>query len=306
MKKSDKNFDTGLRILEVLKALLNENLKKIELIEKLKVDGKIDNVSTLEAFIKYFNTLEIMGFELEKVKNIYALKNALYQVDVTNEEKNLLSKIIEDNAIFRKKSTQKHLKSAISKMNKYFNSPFSLLEIDELFKKEVKVEYDEVKEKLIHTISNFIEAQLLVKIIYKKNNGQNEKLTVELKELLEKNERIFVLCYCPSTARNKKIAIDKIVSLSQLPRKSQGTSCLNSVIFELYGRLANSYKLKPSEKVIDFGTNKITVSNSEEDREILLHRLLKYGDNCKLISPKEMKKELLDLTKAMLKNLEGK
>ena len=75
MNKSEKNFDAGLRVLEVLKVLLNENLKKIDLIEKLKSNAVVECVYTQEAFVKYFNTLEAMGFELERVKNQYILLN---------------------------------------------------------------------------------------------------------------------------------------------------------------------------------------------------------------------------------------
>ena len=127
MRKSEKKFDTSLRILEILKVLLNENIKKIDLIEKLKSNGNIGTVYTQEAFIKYFNTLQIMGFELEKVKNIYILQNALHQVDITQEEKNILTKIVEDYRNLSNKTVEKNLRSAISKINKYINPsiPFS-------------------------------------------------------------------------------------------------------------------------------------------------------------------------------------
>ena len=87
MKKSEKKFDAGLRILEVLKVLLNENLKKVEVIEKLKNNDSIESVYSQEAFVKYFNTLEALGFELERVKNKYILLNALYRIDITEKEK---------------------------------------------------------------------------------------------------------------------------------------------------------------------------------------------------------------------------
>ena len=90
----------------------------------------------------------------------------------------------------------------------------------------------------------------------------------------------------------------------QLPRKAQEINYLNTVVFELYGRLANSYKLKPSESVINFEQGKIVVSNSEEDRDVLLRRLLKYGENCKIVTPKSMQEEMISLTNEMLKNLE--
>lgn len=306
MRKTEKNFDTSLRILEVLKVLLNENIKKIDLIEKLKANSKAGVVYTQEAFIKYFNTLEIMGFELEKYKNIYILQNALHQIDITQEEKNILTEMVDNYRTLRNKSVEKNLYSAVSKINKYINPSIPILELEEIFSKEPKSNYDDVKEKLMLTIRNMIEDKQLVKLQYKRTKNLIEEITVELKELAEKNQKYFVNCYCQNLGRNKRVALEKIVSLIQLPRKTQGSTILNSVVFELYGRLANSYKLKSSEKVINFSQKHITVSNTEEDRDALLRRLLKYGENCKIITPKSMQEDLIALTNEMLENLEDK
>ena len=105
--------------------------------------------------------------------------------------------------------------------------------------------------------------------------------------------------------RNKKININSIKSLNQLPQKISGVCYLNSIVFEVYGRLASLYRLKPSEKVIDFSNNHLTISNTEEDKDSLLLRLLKYGENCKIIRPKSLQKEFINLTNDILKNLEA-
>ena len=304
MNKSEKNFDTSLRILEALKVLLNENIKKIELIEKLKGNSVVENVYTQEAFIKYFNTLEIMGFELEKVKNIYILKNALHQIDVSDEEKNLLQELVENYRRLGNKNVDKNLYTAYSKISKYMNNTFSFEELCALFCDEPKHNYDELKENLIVTINNMIKDGQLVKLKYKRTKNLVDEITVELREIVEKNQKIYVSCYCQALARNKKIELEKIVSLVQSPRKITGCSVCNTVVFELYGRLASSYKVKPSENVINFSPNHITVSNSEEDKDVLLRRLLKYGENCKIIRPKSMREDLIALTNEMLKNLE--
>lgn len=305
MTKSDKSFDTGLRILEILKVLLNENIKKIELIEKIKGNSKVESVYTQEAFIKYFNTLTVMGFELEKVKNVYILNNALFQVNISTEEKNLLKEIVENYRKLNNKNVEKNIKTAYAKINKYISEPLSFLELTELFDSEFRVDYNEVKENLIITIQNMILDKQLVTLKYKRTKNQVEEIVVELKELIEKNQKFYVSCYCPNIARNKKIDLEKIVSLVQLPRKTSGKNHLNSVVFELYGRLSKSYKLKPSERVINFSNDCIVVSNSEEDKDTLLRRLLKYGENCKIITPKSMQDDLLLLTDEILKNLES-
>lgn len=305
MNKSEKNFDAGLRVLEVLKVMLNENLKKIELIEKLKNNSVVECVYTQEAFVKYFNTLEALGFELERVKNNYILANALFKIDLSKEEKELLEKLILESKSLYNKNIELNVKTAVNKINKYISPKFTNEQLSNLFDNESKFDSDVVNNNLLLSIKNMIADNLLVKIKFRKNKNLIEETIVELKEIVEKNNRRFVLCYLPDLARNIKINIDSIIELNQLPKKSKGTTCLNSVVFELYGRLVSSYKLKPSEKVINFSNNCITVSNTAEDKDTLLRRLLKYGENCKIITPKSMQNELLDLTNEMLKNLEG-
>ena len=69
-------FDTAFRILETLKLLSNENLSKPALIKKLS-EGDKTNIYTYEAFIKYFNTLNLLGLLVEKDRIEYSLKNAI-------------------------------------------------------------------------------------------------------------------------------------------------------------------------------------------------------------------------------------
>ena len=94
MIKPEKNYDTGIRILEVLKILLEKDISKQELIERIKSNALFENVYTNEAFIKYFNTLEILGVEMDKNKRIYAIKKALSTIQITKEEKEVLLGII--------------------------------------------------------------------------------------------------------------------------------------------------------------------------------------------------------------------
>ena len=91
-----------------------------------------------------------------------------------------------------------------------------------------------------------------------------------------------------------------------MPQKSTNVNKNTSVTFEIYGKLASLYKLKPSEKLVDFTEGSRTISNTDEDKDVLLKRLLKYGENCKILKPESYQKELLSLTDDILKNLEEK
>lgn len=304
MTKSEKKFDTGLRVMEVLKILLKEDIKKSELMEQIKDNENFTSVYTPEAFIKYFNTLSVLGFDIARENGKYFLKNALYEIELSPVEKELLIEVIMDYRTLHNKNNEKILSVMLKRINKYFNSAFSSTELNEIFSKEAETCYDEVKEKLILTISSLIQDKQLVKIRYKRGKNQIDELVVELKELIEKNQSVKLHCYIPNLARNKKINLNSVISLEQLPRKAVGVNRENSVIFELYGRLRKIYKEKDGEKLMNFNPDSITVSNHGEDKDILLRRLLKYGENCKIKLPKSLQSEFLELTDNILRNLE--
>lgn len=302
--KTSKKYDTGLRILEVLKVLLEESVTKNELIEKLRTNNKIECVYTQEAFLKYFNTLKLSGININRNKTKYYIENTLIKIDFSKEEKQALVSILKNKAKLNNKEEEELINNIILKLNKYTDNNLNKdIESIPIIKNES--EKDNLRQKIISTLKNMLYDKHNVIITYEKQNHTEDKIIVEIREILEQNNNIYVLCYNQKIGRNKRINIDSIKSIKQLPTKTQGISHMNSVVFEIYGRLAYSYKLKPSEKVIDFNSSEhITISNSEEDKESLLLRLLKYGENCKILKPSSVQEEFIQLTDNIIKNLE--
>lgn len=305
MTSSEKKHITALRILEVLKILLKEDLKKTDLILKLKENSKVENVYTYEAFIKYFNTLELAGFKIEKEKNKYKLLKALLKLDLSEEEEKVFYKIISNIGLLNNRVQEDIIKKVILKLDKYTDLNLEQ-HLKETLLKDNLIHNTNVKKNIAATIKNMIYENFEVDITYKKSDGTCEKETVVLKSLLEKDSNIFVIFYNPKRARNKKINIDSIVSLNQLHSKASNNNVLlNSVVFEIYGRLSASYRLKPGESTMNFNNNYMSISNRGEDRDSVMHRLLKYGENCKIIKPDDLKEDFIKLTDEMLKNLES-
>lgn len=305
MTKQDKSFGTGLRVLEILKILLNENLSKNDLIEKLKNISKVGAVYTKEAFIKYFNTLEMLGFRITKDKNIYKLENSVEQISFTDFEKELFYLLIKESNKLHDKKKQDVFAKLISRLEKFFNTSFDKNIISKCLSEEKYIQTDNIRANVLFTLKNLLADGQMVKITYQRTKNIIDEIVVEIKEIQEKRKNIFVVCYCPTLCANKKIPIDAISSLVQLPSRTKGGEHCNTVIFRLYGRLAATYKLKQSEKVIDFNTHYITVSNSSEDKDALLRRLLKYGESCEIRKPQSVKEEFLIMTNEILKNLQG-
>ena len=147
--------------------------------------------------------------------------------------------------------------------------------------------------------------KLLVVIRYTKGKNIYEEITAELREIVEKQNECYIVCYIPSLGKNKKIPVCTITSITQLPKRAANMNLNNSVTYELYGRLLKSYKLKTNESLIAFNKNYLLISNYNEDRDLLMRRLLKYGENCKILSPKDFAEDFKKYLEMMLKNLES-
>lgn len=304
MNKPEKKHDTGLRILEVLKILLEKNLSKTELIEKLKENDLVENVYSQEAFLKYFNTFELSGLKLNRFQGKYSLNNALLKINLSKKEQEMLILLINSITKLNNKSEEEIMKNFFLKIDKYVDIDLNN-ELNNIANKETSIQNSNIRNNVIETLKHLIYEEQKVNITYKKTDNTEETDTFELKEIIEKDNCIYIVCYSPLLGRNKKININSIKSLNQLPQKISGVCYLNSIVFEVYGRLASLYRLKPSEKVIDFSNNHLTISNTEEDKDSLLLRLLKYGENCKIIRPKSLQEEFINLTNDILKNLEA-
>ncbi len=304
MTNLEKNHETALRILEILKILLADNASKDEIIDKLKIHSDIGDVGSYEAFIKYFNTLNLSGLTIERNKKKYCLKNSVIQASLSEREKNIIIKLTDYIGKLGNKTVRDISKRFFFKLDKFID-----IDLTEFTDKNIELNDRNltlnIKNNKLITLKKMLEEDFKVCLTYRKKNGETESVTTELKKITETKNNAYIVCYDSVLGRNQKINVDSIISINQNPQKKSGMNYLNSVIFELYGRLASSYKLKPSEKALKFGHNFITVSNSEEDKESLLLRLLKYGENCKIIRPSYIQEEFLDMTNVILKNLES-
>lgn len=302
MTKPDKNYDTGLRILEVLKILLNTDVSKNDLIAKMNKNPDFENVYTFEAFIKYFNTLSLLGFDIEKYKNKYRLKNAFDKIELSEQEINSAIDLISYIKKLHNKNLEQTIQNIIQKSLKFLDKNSQNIIEKALLEQNQKINNN---NSTINYFERLMYDGQLVNITYLKRNNIQDTITVQIKEIIERNGEVILLCYEKSKTRNKKINISSITSVFQTPEMADNSAYTNdSVVFRVYGRLAKLYKLKQGEKTTDFSAGYITIHNTGEDRDILLKRLLKYGENCKIIQPQSLKDEFLAMTDDILKNLE--
>jgi predicted DNA-binding transcriptional regulator YafY len=192
-----------------------------------------------------------------------------------------------------------------------------LSEIQRSFSKESVDLYKKIKqENLTIDVDNFynreiiancekycIESQKLKVSYMSRTRRETEIFYVEPKGVFYEENTVYFMVYNPKTLQNQKLIIDNILRIEQLPQKSINFSLLNNIVFELKAPLSKSYRIKSGEKIINYGDDSITVVNTSEDKDILLNRLLRYGQNCKIIQPQPLKREFCSLLEIISSNL---
>ncbi len=97
--------------------------------------------------------------------------------------------------------------------------------------------------------------------------------------------KIFLSGIDCGNAESVQLDVSAIENPRQLPAKNRRTTTSGTVTFALYGRLANSYRLYPDERLIYQSATEIQVKTRLCDPEVLLSRLLKYGSACQILTP---------------------
>lgn len=307
MRQKIKKNETSLRVLEVLKMLIAEPVSAEDLITKIGIQQNIDNIYTKETLLKYFNTLELVGLKIEKRKKDkkYSLKNFPVEIELTEKELKVLC-LLEG---YVKNLYQKRIETPFYEFLKNLERGFSkeTLAIYKSIKSNnvMKTDIDFLcSSSLIRKLEKFCIDSQKLKIGYlSKSNKSTEIFIVEPKSILYEVDKVYLVVYNPKLAQNQKLLLENIIHVVQLPQKAGFNSSPNTVVFELKGRLAKSYKLKEGEKLINYSGNNMVVSNSKEDKMILFKRFLKYGENCKILQPVVMRKEFISFVDKVLKNL---
>ena len=295
-KLTEKYNDACVKIFEFLKMLHNEEAefqKVIELFSAGEYDGSSNTHVTLN---KYLNALKIFGIKVKKINNEYKILNSIQQLNFDKEDIKSLD-IIKNagNMILTGKN------------KKYFDKFINMIEI------RIDSASNSLKETLENS-SNNNNYQLfhndLIKQIHKYEQYCQDNKKLEITYINNKNEQINLVCspveiiylkrnVCFKVLGNNgnriyEIPIDSILNSKQLPALASSTSIPVTIVYKIKNRLALNYRIRDWERVetILNDGSKIII-NKNEDLDFLIKRLMRYGKDCEIISPKFFKEEMI-------------
>ncbi len=303
-KYTEKCNDACIKLFTFIKMLYEGDVEFQKVLE-LFSDGNYDGTSNTHVTInKYLNTLKIFGIKVKKIHGKYHMLSPIYKLKFNLEDLKSIEIL---------KETEKMLPDGKNKNS--FNG----------FLRKLEMRYDE-KAQSIEQISNntqnlhlnFYHSEMVEQVKQCQKYCQ-DKQKLEIIFTTEKEEELNLICspieqtytrrkICLKVIGNSgnriyEIPIENIKSIKQLPVSTSAVSIPITVVFRIKNRLAKNYKLRDWERLdkIESDGSHIIV-NKNEDLEQLLKRIMRYGTECEICSPRFLKEEMVERINETLKN----
>ena len=308
MKKiSDKYNEACIKVFDMLKLLSNGTARYIDTIELFTNEDKNENAAANVILNKYLNTLKIFGININKTKNIYYLQNSFFSINLDENDAKAFCMLKASKDYLTSPKQQeffdKFLRSIEMRLTKESKE---LLEFED--KELSNINSEEYLNKYRDIISKCetccFENQKLELCFIQEN--KDYKVMCSPREITFKNGKAYLSVFNHLSRQVFEVAIDTITSMKQMPVISKGNEVSVTVVYKIGNALAKSYCLKEWEtcdgKPDENGW--LTIINHNEDFDELLKRLLRYGSNCVVLSPKNFRESMITAIDNALKNYE--
>ena len=299
-----KYNDSCIKIFELLKMLYCSNIEFKQVIRHIS-GGEYDGTSNTHVTLnKYLNALKIFGIKIKKHKGMYTLLTPLYTINFNIEDLKSINLLKKSELLITDVNEKKYFESFIHALEIRYDEPARNIQIANQTTKNLNFDFvhSETLEQL-DQCEKFCTDKLKLEVIYISNYGRERNIVCSPLEVTFIKKQLCLKAVGNNGSRIYEIPLENIKSIRQLPASSTKMSIPTTVVYKISNGLARNYKLRSWEKLqqVEEDGSHIIV-NKEEDLELLLERLMKYGTDCELISPKFLREEMVELINKTLSN----
>lgn len=265
------SIDSGVKIFLILDILFESPKNIEEICKKLSRQGIKADKKTVS---KYLRTIKQFGFQTEKRNGKFHVLSSPFESKENFEGAEIIFCIIEH--FFKNNIEYEPFKTKFENM---FNLKINR-KTHELIKEKFKISENITKN--IQTVNNLIKQDKKeVNVLYK-----GKKLKLSIKEIKFAKNGIF-LCAKNKTERTIScLKLEYIEIIKPDKTKISKFKPENGINFKIKNTLRKNYILKKGEVAHHFKDETI-ITNSYEEKEEIFSRLLKYGKNAEIVSPKK-------------------
>lgn len=283
MAKVEKINIASLKVLNTLLCLFKKDLSMKELIAELNSGGTTNYNNFVIS--KYINTCRSCGIDIQKINNKYTIINFPIGMKFNAKESKLLYEIKLLSENLKPDSIEENIRSLFNKLHLNFFKSNNGLPSSKNY-------------KVIKMFEKACLSKTRILIIFK--NFESYKCSP--KSIRVVDGKIFFNTY--NNMMTKEINPDDVIDIKLTDEKTEVSFMPTTVLFELYGRLAQNYQMRENEQLhgTKHNNNTLVISNKFEDKDELLHRLMRYGSLCKIIRPKNYALEMKEMIEKSLEN----
>ena len=281
-KLSQKTNTSSTQVLKTLRVLMQGDYSMNDLVDILN-KNEADAIFNNSVISKYINTCRFCDFEIPKIHNKYYVAKIPFGLDLSNIDVDIIKSL---QAFVQDEMASKYtniINSFVSKICRFSNKEIKKVEKDEFL-------------ILLELFERAIAKKRKVKLLFKNRDTLE---CIPLYATKNKDKMLFYIF-------NKKPRCIDSTRLAGIQLSGQryiepfGGDQI--VVFKLKGALAKRYEARPNETVEVNDDNTSTVSNKNENKEILFSRLLRYDDKCEIIHPVGYREDMKELINNMLGN----
>lgn len=287
---------TGVRAIVIL-ALLNIKPCSFEEIRNFLISSNIVTRSySIDTIRIDLNTLKYIDCEIsratKKTGSKYVLLSHPFQLMLEDSEIEMLRKIYKN--IYKNLSIDR------------------LLEYDELFDKLSNAMITEDQREVIKGISilkSYDKSRIRellkdsrkhnrLKILYASSGKKNVEYDITVEKLGFRSDKLYIYCY--NHTINKRTFLN-FSRLKQVLSRAIRSTCENSndVVVEFQLKNYQNYVFEDCEEIIKTESNTALIKGAYYNDFIALQRILSFGPDCVVISPSNLKEELINKLKSM-------
>ena len=287
---------TGVRAIVILAMLSIKPCTFEELKDFLIQSNIVNREYSIDTIRIDLNTLKYIGCEIskatKKTNNSYILKSNPFQLSISEDEAQILSKIYK--GIYKNLSIDR------------------LLEYDDLFEKITTLISDEnIKEylrgisilkgldkKLIQELLADARKHTRLTISYLAGNTKDIEYDITIEKLGFRSDKLYIYCYNHSIGKRTFLNFSRLKKVLVRQLRSDDIDT-NDTIVEFNLNNYKDYVLETNEEIVNTNGDMATVRGAYYTDFIALQRVLSFGPDCIVLSPEGIKTTLIEKLQSM-------
>lgn len=270
-------------------------------------DGEYNGKSNTHVTLnKYLNAMKIFGIKVKKINHKYRMLSSLYKLKFDLNDLKSIKILKQAGDILPEGKTKVNFDSFIRALELRFDESAQNICQVENSTQNLYLEFAnaEITEQLKYCAKLCQDKQKL-EIIFTDEKGEDINLLCSPLEQIYEKRKLCLRVLGNNGSRVYDIVTDNIKSIKQLPIASSVQSIPTTVVYRIKNKLAKNYKLRDWERVdkIEYDGSLIII-NKNEDLNLLTKRLMRYGTQCSIVSPKFLKEEMIERINRTLANYE--